>query len=314
MSPSVSVVIPLYNKGLHIERTIHSVLSQTYQDFEVLVIDDGSEDEGPEIVQHFNDPRIRLIRQENRGVSAARNRGIVESNTDFIAFLDADDEWLPEFLETIMKLRDRYPDAGIYVTDRVNFEPDGGISRCRYQGIPQAPWEGLIPSYFLTAGLSDQPVCSSVAGIPKRVLMESGGFPAGIRIGEDLITWFNIALKYPVAFNSITGAIYHKEAENRTAEQATSENWRTVILQRSMDALSNGDVPEDKLDDVREFIAAYQIQIARQHLFSGEKKETRRILSECRTKILKKQKFILFTRSLLPGPYPQRGDHDMNTA
>ena len=97
--PKVSVIIPLYNKGKYIARALDSVFSQTYQDYEVIVVDDGSTDNGPEIVKQYNDPRLRLIHQENAGPGAARNKGISESKGEFLSFLDADDEWLPEFLE-----------------------------------------------------------------------------------------------------------------------------------------------------------------------------------------------------------------------
>lgn len=80
------------------------------------MVDDGSTDGGMEVIKEFRDPRIRLIQQENRGVSAARNRGIEEARSELIAFLDADDEWLPLFIETILRLRSLYPNAGLYGT------------------------------------------------------------------------------------------------------------------------------------------------------------------------------------------------------
>lgn len=104
MSGKISVVIPLFNKGPYIARTLDSVLKQTFQDFKVIVVDDGSTDDGAEIVRGFDDPRIQLIQQPNQGESVARNRGVDESLSDFVAFLDADDEWMPKHLETILKL------------------------------------------------------------------------------------------------------------------------------------------------------------------------------------------------------------------
>jgi len=94
----VSVIIPLYNKGKYIARALDSIFAQTYQDFEVIVVDDGSTDNGPDIVKQYADPRLRIIRQQNAGPGAARNRGIAESLAFYVAFLDADDEWLPGFL------------------------------------------------------------------------------------------------------------------------------------------------------------------------------------------------------------------------
>ena len=88
----VSVIIPLYNGAAYIERSIHSVLNQTFQEFEIVVVDDGSTDDGPQRVTAFHLPHIRLIRKANGGVSAARNTGIREARYGLIAFLDADDE------------------------------------------------------------------------------------------------------------------------------------------------------------------------------------------------------------------------------
>ena len=95
-----SVIIPLYNKEKYIQNTLQSVLNQTFENFEVIIVDDGSTDDGPEKVGLISDCRIRFIRKENGGVSSARNRGIAEARGEYIAFLDADDEWRPHALKT----------------------------------------------------------------------------------------------------------------------------------------------------------------------------------------------------------------------
>jgi glycosyltransferase involved in cell wall biosynthesis len=104
VAPSVSVVIPLYNKGKYIERALSSVLAQTFPPLEIIVIDDGSTDDGPEKVLNFNHEKITLIRQENKGPGAARNAGLAMAKGKYISFLDADDEWLPSFIETGISL------------------------------------------------------------------------------------------------------------------------------------------------------------------------------------------------------------------
>src|SRR5574344_715427 len=112
----ISVVIPLYNKERYIEKTIHSVLKQSFNKFEIVVVNDGSTDNSLAIVESIRDSRIRVFDQKNSGVSAARNRGIKEAKYDFIAFLDGDDEWLSNHLPIIANLIDKYPSCGVFAT------------------------------------------------------------------------------------------------------------------------------------------------------------------------------------------------------
>lgn len=213
--PSVSVVIPLYNKAPYIARAIDSVLAQTVQDFEIVVVDDGSTDNGGEIVASYKDPRIRLIRQENKGVSAARNRGIEEAQTDFLAFLDADDEWGSDHLEVLLRLRRNFPEAGAYATAYVHVHPNGKIIPAKIERIPPSPWEGLFPDYFLSASFGEPPVCSSTVAIPRAVLHKVGFFKVGEKMGEDLDMWGRIGLCYPIAFSWQGVALYCKDSTKR---------------------------------------------------------------------------------------------------
>jgi glycosyltransferase involved in cell wall biosynthesis len=112
--PKISVVIPLYNKGFIISETLNSVLAQTFKDFEVIIVNDGSTDNGFEIVSQYTDNRIRLYNQENKGAAAARNLGIEKATGELIAFLDADDYWYPNHLEELFKLYTDLPNCGIY--------------------------------------------------------------------------------------------------------------------------------------------------------------------------------------------------------
>lgn len=136
--PTVSVVIPTYNRAHLVGRAIQSVLNQTYQDFEIIVVDDGSTDNTEEVVKSFNDPRIRYIRHDqNRGGSAARNTGIKMARGEYIAFQDSDDEWLPEKLEKQMRVFENAPaEVGVVYTgfwriegDRRTYIPSDKISQ-----------------------------------------------------------------------------------------------------------------------------------------------------------------------------------------
>lgn len=134
----ISVVIPLYNKAHTIVNTLNTVFNQTYQDFEVVIVNDGSTDNGIEVIKDsFDDQRVRIIYQKNAGVSAARNRGADESRGEYIAFLDGDDEWHPEYLSTMYELIKKYPHAGLFLCAGLIHNADGSISyriASKYEG------------------------------------------------------------------------------------------------------------------------------------------------------------------------------------
>ncbi len=216
----VTVVIPLFNKAREISRALDSVCSQSSAPDTILVVDDGSTDEGPAIVQAYDDPRIRLIRQSNAGPGPARNRGITEAETALVALIDADDEWLPGFLETVLQLRSRFPQAGLWAANyRMVPEESGAGAEClspRFGGLssplPQAPL--LIDDFFRCLD-GDCPVCASNVLGRRSVFLELGGFSGETRIGEDWDMWFRIALKYPIAFTPSVQAVYRLDASNR---------------------------------------------------------------------------------------------------
>ena len=196
----ISIIIPLYNKEASIATALRGVLAQSYQDFEVVVVDDGSTDGGAAVVEQFDDPRIRLIRQENGGVSAARNRGIAEARGEHVAFLDADDEWMPEFLEEIAALIAEYPECRARATNYI-FNSNGVKSPTILRKMPFAEGRGVLTNYFEVASCSHSPVCSICVCIDRDLLQEIGGFPVGIKSGEDLLTWARIAVRTQWAYS-----------------------------------------------------------------------------------------------------------------
>ena len=201
--PAVSIVIPLYEKGETVGRALASVLAQGYCDFDLLFVDDGSTDAGPSVVRACADPRVRMVTQANAGVSAARNRGIAETTGDLVAFLDADDRWEPDFLETILRLRGKFPSCSMFAT-RYDVVSPGGRSRSAYiRGVRPEPWEGILDDYFGIAAVSEPPVCTSAVALTRAALRETGGFAAGVTSGEDLLMWARVAAFHPVAWCSV---------------------------------------------------------------------------------------------------------------
>ena len=288
--PAVSVVIPLYDKGPHIARTIQSVLNQTEQSFEIIIVDGQSTDEGPKIVKSFKDQRIFFLDQKGSGVSSARNEGICHSRSDFIAFLDADDEWMPDHLETLLRLRKMYPEAGAYTTAYLVKYPNSQVKMANIHAIPAKPWEGLLPSYFKSAAFGSPPVWTSVVGIPKRVLTEMRCFNTDAWWGEDTDLWGRIALKYPIAFSWNGVGIYHTEASNRACNK-TEPVEENIFVRTAREALEAGEVPPAMQEDLREYIARKQIETAWFNIRAKRADLARTVLKKCVTRELIRKKY-----------------------
>jgi hypothetical protein len=303
-TPSVSVVIPLYNKERHIARAIRSVLRQTWSGFEVIVVDDGSTDASPSVVEAIQDPRIHLIRQANAGVSAARNRGIAESRAGLIAFLDADDEWLPGHLETIERLSQKYPDCGVYATAYEVVDARHCRRACEFKGTPGSRPEGILSSYFHVA--ASYPVWTSAAAVPRRVLDSVGLFPVGVPRGEDVDMWSRIAIRYPICYSTRVGAVYHKEADNRVCvlNQVLKEHR---FIRDIQDAVRTGVIPSEQRRDALEFVAYCQIGVADTNVMTGNPRYARLLLRSCRNS--RKYAFAwwrLMLLAMLPPGWPAR--------
>ena len=205
-----SVVIPLYNKEHYIEATIQSVLNQTCTDFEVLVVDDGSRDNSLALARKFESERVRIIPQENQGVSVARNTGILNAQGEYICFLDADDEWRPDYLTTIDDLTVKYPESAIFVTA---YAVNMGNGKINYSTRLE-PETGCLPSYWLTLAKGYDFVWTSATTMRRDTLMNAGLFKPGEKIGQDLDMWARVARINPrVAYSNHICVNYNRAAE-----------------------------------------------------------------------------------------------------
>ena len=212
--PKFSVIVPLYNKAPFVRKALESIASQTYRDFELIVVDDGSTDNSLEVVnEYIRDvlcvmydvcKNVRVSHQKNSGVAAARNNGVVASKGEYVCFLDADDWWESTFLEEMDRLIAEYPDAGIYASNYIYYKPGKthvALSLPRgYIDYPKAYYEG-----------SSMPVWTGATCMPRKVFDEMRGFPLGIKLGEDFLLWAKIALHYPVAFSEKPLAYYNND-------------------------------------------------------------------------------------------------------
>ena len=226
-SENITVIIPLYNKEQEVERTLRSVIEQSLAPHEIIVIDDGSTDRSAaiveEIIKQHPDTGIRLIRQPNRGVSAARNRGIQEAQTEYVALLDADDCWLSGYIAEVCRLMEYYPAADAYSTA---FDIVSGTKRTK---APTPLNEGIIEP--ATEALQGRyPIIPSTATLKRSTLLTIGGFPEGMRLGEDQWVWIRmVAMGAQFAYSPLSLVRYSRTAENRSASIYRKEQSKHSI-------------------------------------------------------------------------------------
>lgn len=265
-----SVIIPLYNKAPYIQRAIDSVLKQTFQNFEIIVVDDGSTDGGEEIVKKISDKRIHLIHQDNSGVSAARNKGGAHAQNDYLVFLDADDTWESNFLEKIDELIEKYPNAGIYGTSNYFIFPNGNVVSENYDYLFDGKETGVIKDYFgLFADIQKSPFSNSNLCIPKKKFREFGGYKIGVKLTEDSDLWCRIALKYPIAFNVLPLANYYLDIEGSTVGIFQSDEFQ--VSKTLKNALLNNEVKEEYVSSVRKLIIFQKLSLIKRALITGNK-------------------------------------------
>lgn len=238
-----SVVIPLYNKQNSIVSTLQSVLAQTNQNFEIVVVDDGSTDNSAQVVEEFFEKhpslqggdRGRLVKKPNGGVCSARNRGIQEARYDYVALLDGDDLWDEHYLEEQVKLIQDFPEAKMW---GINFAEmsNGNLIRKLPTGLPEG-YRGYVENYFQMPGRISDLYCSSSVVISKEVFERVGYFDERIKYSEDIDMWYRIIANYPVAFYDRYMAWYLYDAENRAMNRRRPlRYWLPYFVDKYKDA------------------------------------------------------------------------------
>jgi len=299
MKPRISVVIPLYNKGSHIGRTIQSVLNQTIQDFEIIVVDGHSTDDGPSIVQNYSDPRIHFFLQNSKGVSEARNEGVKYAQSDFIAFLDADDEWLPCHIEELLRLKNCFPSAGLFATYYKIITENKKIQKPNIKYIPPEPWDGLIDHYFRAVTYGESPFLMSSIAIPKQIFTDLNGFLPEWSWAEDHELWGRIALHYPIAYSWKCGVYWHHDAENRLGNQKPPIK-RAPLYFTLKKFISENQVDTSKSYEYEELLAAMDIDFSIRLYQSGDLIQAKQVLHQCKTRKLILRKFLWMVIYSLP--------------
>lgn len=272
-----SVIIPLYNKAPYIAKAIESVLGQTYCDFEVIVIDDGSTDQSLEVAKTFENKSITIVSQPNSGVSTARNNGVKIAKHPYICFLDADDWWHPTFLEEMKRLITDFPDAGIYGSGY--YIVKNGQERIAPIGVSQGFERGIIDYCEVYAKTLCMPLWTGAVIVPKNIFDEEGGFKSQLKFGEDFDLWIRIALKHKVILVNKPLAYYNQDVDVNNRGVAVHKIYSPVNhflfnLDYLYDSEKNNHRLKILLDKLRVYILLkYRMQRAFPKEYSAEIKK-----------------------------------------
>ena len=262
--PHFSVIMPLYNKAPYVRKAVESVVGQSFTDWELIVVDNGSTDGSGDIVAVITDPRIRMIRlEDNLGPGGARNYGVSESTAPFICFLDADDWWEPTFLEEMSGLIARYPEAGIYGTGYYIVKNEK--KRTAPIGVEATFIEGEINYCQVYAKTLCMPLTSITVCMPRKVFNGMRGFPTDIKLGEDFLLWIRIALKYKVVLLNKPLSNYNQDVDSAFRgthnKRYNPDSFMTFHLGQYTEAEVNNHDLKVLLDRIR----VYTLMNFRQH-------------------------------------------------
>lgn len=265
-----SIIIPLYNKENFIENTIKSVLNQSFQNFEIIIINDESTDKSETLARAFNDEKIQIYNQKNQGVSVARNLGIKKSKGKLIAFMDADDFWRPNHLQELANLYHDFPNCGIYCS-RHKIRISKNYFQIPYYNKIDKSFRGIIVDYFL----SNRPfriTWTSSLAVPREILEKNHGFTPGITNGQDLELWTKIGIKHPVAITNKTTAIYNYNIPNSLAKNHINS---MKLMDFEQFKLSEKENPS-----LKSFLDLYRIEYGLRYFVFGNREKMRFYLKD----------------------------------
>jgi glycosyltransferase involved in cell wall biosynthesis len=231
-----SVVIAVFNKEKYIGRTLQSVLDQTFTDFEIVVVNDGSTDNSEAVIQRFSDPRIRYYTQQNQGAGAARNSAISKATAPWIALLDADDRWYPDYLAEIDRLTNSYPGQAVLATG-IAIEKSGTTILPTYSISNLKKEEVRIVDFFESSYIHSLLTSSSTV-LHRKVFEQVGMYNPTIKSGQDTDLWVRVGLQYKVVFFNKVLAVYEYATQSlfkstkNISEKASFEGYEAMEQQR----------------------------------------------------------------------------------
>lgn len=259
-----SIVVPLYNKDKYIQRCVDSILRQSYQYYEIIIVDDGSTDNSlANLNLYSNNKKIRVISQKNQGVSAARNKGVSEANNDYICFLDADDVWNIHHLFELCNTIKKYPQCKAFSTKVSN---DSNIKNILKDDEALITYT-ILDNYFEQLIIGNISLNSSSVCVEKYALESVGGFPNGEPYGEDGFVWALLYLNYKIAICSYPGSFYDKKALGRSANLYSPEQQHPLVRKVDSNEITCADASFNK------YIRLLRLSFCKKWLLFGDKEK-----------------------------------------
>ncbi|MGE5943654.1 MAG: glycosyltransferase family 2 protein, partial [Flavobacteriales bacterium] len=215
--PFFSVVIPLYNKEKYIEDTLNSVLNQSFQDFEIIIVDDGSTDDSYKVASRFQSEKIKLLKQDNQGVSIARNKGIDYATSNYIALLDADDLWHNNHLQELKNLIEKFPNVGFFCTNYEILHNENFNKKANFNFDYEN--DCLIVEDYFKASIINTVALTSAVAFSKEKFKNLGGFNPNLKTAQDSDLWIRFALNYEVSFNPVITMSYRAYIDNSLSKK-----------------------------------------------------------------------------------------------
>lgn len=293
-----SIVMPYYKNEKVVRRSINSVLEQYEQDFELIIIDDGSNDSIEDIVAEYNDERIKIIHQDNHGVAHARNVGIRESKGEWICFLDSDDEWLRNHLSKIVELQKKYPNIFMFITSHRRL---GAKTVDSSSLIPDSWDEDCIVEDLLNLIFKKGEVIhTNSICIHSDMFKKNGMFVEEVSIGEDTDLWYRFSMRTtPVITKTIT-TVYHRDASFLTAHNKYSINWPFA---KRIDMVNDLSIPVERRESMKLILQRYELTTCKHLIANGEFKKAKAIFLKNKNVLsngVKRQKRQIELLLLLP--------------
>lgn len=265
MTPLFSVIIPLYNKEKYIQNTLNCVFNQSFSNFEVILVNDGSTDRSLAVLEEFSDDRLKIIHQQNQGVSVARNTGMGNAKADYICFLDADDVWKPNHLQAFYDTITKFPDAKMYCNRYVTQISKNTFINNKFIDIDEN-YEGYITDFFKSSLINRVALTSAVC-INKDIFNEIGGFDPTLKSDQDLDYWIKITLKYKIALTAENTMIYNFINANKSLSKDQSKFNKLTDLNQYVEIEKNN-------ESLKLFLDVYRIEYGLNYHILGLKEQS----------------------------------------